>query len=85
MAVERINDLQAFKGYIDEKLSNGGANLTLDEALSGWEIENQTDAEREETVQAIRQGLSDVEAGRTRLFEAFDREFRENHGLPSRA
>jgi hypothetical protein len=85
MATDRANDLRAFKGFIEEKLSNGGADLTLDEALVHWEIENQTDEEREDTLRAIGQGLSDVEAGRTRPFEEFDREFRSKHGLPSRS
>ena len=65
MATERINDLSAFKGFIEEKLANGGTNLTLDEALINWELENQTDEEREETLQAIRLGLDDMYAGRT--------------------
>jgi hypothetical protein len=85
MATDRANDLRAFKGFIEEKLSNGVADLTLDEALVHWELENQTDEEREDTLRAICQGLSDVEAGRTRPFEEFDREFRAKHGLPSRS
>jgi hypothetical protein len=65
MATERINDLSAFKGFIEEKLANGGADLTLDEALIQWELENQTDEERQETLQAIQFGLDDMYAGRT--------------------
>ena len=84
MASERANDLQAFKGFIEEKLANGGAELTLDAALVHWDIENQTDEEREATFRGISDGLADVEAGRTRPFEQFDREFRSKHGLPSR-
>ena len=84
MATERVNDLRAFKGFIEEKLSNGGAELTLEQALVDWELENQTDEEREATVQAIRNGLADVEAGRTRPFAEFDREFRLKHGLSPR-
>jgi hypothetical protein len=84
MAAERANDLRAFRQYIDEQLTNGGAEVTLDEALVYWEAENQTDQEREQTLQALRDRLSDVDAGRTRLFEEFDREFRSKHGLPPR-
>jgi hypothetical protein len=65
VATERINDLRAFKGFIDEKLSNGGTNLTVDEALMNWEIENQTEEEREETLQAIHLGVDNMYAGRT--------------------
>jgi hypothetical protein len=85
MATDRFNDLRAFKGFIEEKLSNGGSELTLDEALVNWEIENQTDEEREETLRAIGLGLADVEAGRTRPLEEFDRDFRLKHGLPPRS
>jgi hypothetical protein len=79
MATERVNDLRAFKGFIEEKLSNGGAELTLEQALVDWELENQTDEEREATVQAIRNGLADVDAGRTRPFADFDREVSARH------
>ena len=65
MSTERVNDLSAFKGFIEEKLANGQTNLTLDEALVNWELENQTDEEREETLRAIRLGLDDMYAGRT--------------------
>jgi predicted transcriptional regulator len=85
MASDRANDLQAFKSFIDEKLANGGADLTLDEALARWEFENSSEEEREETRAAIRQGLADIDAGRVRPFEDFDREFRAKHGIPPRA
>jgi hypothetical protein len=45
-------------------------DLTLDEALMSWEIENQTEEEREETIRAIQLGLDDMYAGRT--VEAFE-------------
>ena len=80
MATERANDLRAFRQYIDQQLSNGGPELTLDEALINWEAENQTDEEKEDTFRAIQQGLADVDAGRTRPFEEFDREFRSKQG-----
>ena len=85
MGIERVNDLRAFKGFIEDKLSNGGADLTLDEDLVHWEVENQTDEEREDTLRAIGEGLSDIEAGRTRPLEEYDREFRSKHGLASRS
>jgi len=65
MATERINDLRAFQGFIEVKLADAGASPTLDEALLHWEIENQTQEDREETLEAIRRGFADVEVGRT--------------------
>jgi hypothetical protein len=85
MPTERYNDLPAFKEFVDGKLSNGGAHLTVDEVVALWEIENHTEEEREEPLEAMRRGLSDLEAGRTRPFEEFDREFRARRGLPSRS
>lgn len=65
MATDRANDLRAFKGFVDEQLANGGADLTLDEALARWEYENSAEEEREATIDAIRRGLDDMHAGRT--------------------
>jgi hypothetical protein len=80
MPTDRGNDLIAFKGFLDEKLSEGGVE-TLDEALGLWEYENQTAEEREHTLEAIREGLADVEAGRTRSAHEALAELREKHNL----
>lgn len=40
---------------------------------------------REDVLEAIRQGLADVDAGRTRPIKDFDREFRAKRGLPPRS
>jgi hypothetical protein len=84
MDTERINDVRAFRSFLDEKLSNGEVSLTLDEALGLWEYENASDEEREETQAAIRQGLADVESGRVEPIEEFDHKFRRAHGLSPR-
>jgi hypothetical protein len=84
MARDRINDVHAFRVFLDEKLANGEANLTLDGALGLWEYENASEAERASTREAIRGGLADVECGRVRPFHEFDREFRQKHGLTPR-
>jgi hypothetical protein len=65
IALDRTNDLYAFRSFIDEQLTSGGTNLTLDEALINWELENQTEEERAETLEAIQLGLDDMYAGRT--------------------
>jgi predicted transcriptional regulator len=65
MSTDRSNDLRAFRGFIDERLADRGADLTLDEALACWEYENTTEEEREETLRAIQRGLDDADAGRT--------------------
>jgi predicted transcriptional regulator len=81
MAHERWNDLRAFLRFVDEKLESGGESLTLDDALSLWDDETQTEEEREETIQAIQRGLDDMHAGRTvDAFEAIA-ELRKKHNL----
>lgn len=82
MAMERANDPRAFHDFLGAKLSNGGADLTLDEALSLWEYENAPEAEREETLRAIQRGLDDMYAGRTRPAEEALRELCRKHGIP---
>jgi hypothetical protein len=85
MATERANDPRAFHAFLGAKLSNGGESNSLDELLSLWEYENSPEEEREATLEAIRQGFADIEQGRVRPIEEFDREFRQKHGLPPRA
>jgi hypothetical protein len=52
MAAERANDLQAFKSFINEQLSNGETVPTVDEVLACWEYENEGEDEREEIASA---------------------------------
>jgi len=85
MATERRNDLRAFRDFVDKQLANGGAIMTLDECLGLWDVENQSDQERDETLAEVLQGLEDLRAGRVRPFEEFDREFRKTHHLPPRS
>jgi hypothetical protein len=83
MSTDRSNDLRAFKSFVDQKLSNGGANLTLDEALGLWDLETQPATEREETVQALREALDDMRAGdRGISAREFLAEARRKYDLP---
>lgn len=82
MAAERANDPKAFHDYLGGMLATEGAGLTLDEALTSWEIENQPGERREETLEAIRRGLADVDAGRTRPAEDVMNDLRRKYNLP---
>ena len=77
MATERANDLKAFLDFARAKLTSGEVDVTLDEVLARWEYENETDAEREDTLRAIREGLDDMHAGRTRPAEEVFAEIRQ--------
>lgn len=63
MAIDRANDLRAFRDFTDGKLSNGGDGLTLDEAIALWDIENSPDDERAATVLAVKEALADMWKG----------------------
>jgi hypothetical protein len=84
MSTGRLDDLQAFRDFVIDQVERG-ADLSPADALSLWEYENQGDDEREDALRAIRQGLADVDAGRVRPFEEFDRELRARRGISARA
>jgi predicted transcriptional regulator len=65
MGTDRIDDIPAFRVFLDEQLASGGAFLTPAEALALWEHRNASDKERE-TVEAIQRGFEDIDAGRVR-------------------
>ncbi len=81
MAIDRRDDPRAFRDFLDAKLLNSVANLTLDDALGLWESENAPDVEQEETLAAIRRGLADVDAGRTRPAREAIAQLRRKHNI----
>jgi hypothetical protein len=82
MSTERANDLLAFKNFVDAQLA-GETVPTVDEVLSLWEFENESEEEREETLEAILRGLADVEAGRVMPAREAVAKLRRKHNLPT--
>jgi predicted transcriptional regulator len=82
MATEHIDDLKAFRDFVDAQLGNGGSSLTPEECLDLWVFENLSDEEREESVAWIRRGLEDLDAGRTRPAREALAELRRKYNLP---
>ena len=80
MATDRANDLLALRSFIDEQLS-GETVPTVDDHAR-WEYENESDEEREETLEAIRRGFADVQAGRVVPAREAVAELRRKHNLP---
>jgi len=70
-------ELKAFRQFLDERIVRG-ENLTPEQALAAWRV---IDVDRREAIEAVREGLDDVEAGRIRPLDEFDKEFRARHGL----
>jgi hypothetical protein len=83
MAANRRDDLMAFRDFVNKQLADGGANLSPDECLALWDLENESDQERADTVQAVREALEQMRAGNTGvpLREALD-ELRRKYNLP---
>jgi hypothetical protein len=63
MATERSDDLRAFSRFVEAKLSGGGGRLTVDDVISLWDTETQSESERSANVKAIQEALDDMEAG----------------------
>ncbi|WP_165249387.1 hypothetical protein [Paludisphaera soli] len=84
MATDRVNDLQGLKGFIEERLSDGSDELSLDDALARWGIENESDEDRRGALDAIREGFADIEAGRLKPARTALNELREKYGLAER-
>ena len=79
MPIERANDPRAFQAFLQEKLNEDSDELLLEDYLDLWHYENQDEIERNATLEAIREGLADVEAGRTRPAREALAELRHKH------
>ncbi len=74
-------ELRDFHAFLGQKLSNGVADVTPEEALDEWRASH-PEAE-EDDVAAIQAALDDVANGDTGMpFDEFDREFRKQHNIP---
>ena len=79
MADSQTSFLAAFHRFVGTQLLlDEGVPITPEEALSRWRA-------HQKTLGAIREGLADVEAGRTVSLDGFDREFRQRHGIEGTA
>lgn len=67
--------LESFHQFVGRQLStDAAARLSPEQVLALWR-------ERQEALAAFREGVADVDAGRTKSLEEFDRDFRLRHGL----
>jgi predicted transcriptional regulator len=67
MSTTTQSELQSFHEFVGRQLSNGGSNLSPEDALLLWR-------ERQETIASIQRGLDDVDAGRVKPWrEVLDR------------
>jgi hypothetical protein len=81
MSMERLDDLSAFRDFVNSRLDEGGSTLTPEECLGLWIFENSSDEERAEVLAEIRLGLEDLNAGRTRPARDALAELRRKYNL----
>jgi hypothetical protein len=86
MATSLSNELQEFHRFVADKLANGHANLSPEEAVDQWRDLHPIPEGLADDVAAVREALADMAAGDTGVpFEDFDLEFRAKHNLPPRS
>jgi hypothetical protein len=82
MTIDPAAELARFQEFIAHHVAKGEA-ITPEEALDLWRLDNPNPDDFGDTVQALREALADMAAGDCGVpLEAFDREFRQRHGLP---
>jgi predicted transcriptional regulator len=77
MAVTQ-DELDNFHRFATDRLRNGEADLTIDDLVIEWDSRR----DRDEINAAIREGLADVDAGRTRPANEVTEELRKKHRIP---
>ena len=78
-----IDDLRAFHEFVGRKLAESGNEPpTPQDCLDLWLIENESPEEEAATLEAIREGLADLDAGRARPVEDVLRDLCRKHNLP---
>lgn len=79
MASAEPTTLQSFHRFLSKQLeSNSADSMSPEEALALWQ-------EEQETLSAIREGLADVEAGRTMSIVEFEQAIRQKFGFKGTA
>jgi predicted transcriptional regulator len=77
MSVREASSLENFHQFVGEQLrSSQAANLTPEEALALWR-------EQQETIEALHEGMDDVESGRVKPLDDFIRDFESRHRIVS--
>ena len=78
-------ELREFHRFVGEKLANGGAHLSPEEALDEWREEHPEQVEFEDDTEAIQAAIDDMENGdKGRPFDEVMEELRTKYGLPKK-
>ena len=78
-----FDDLRAFHEFVGRKLAEAGSDPpSTQDCLDLWLLENRSPGEDSETLEAIREGFADLDAGRTRPAEDVLRDLCRKYDLP---
>jgi hypothetical protein len=81
MSMQSPTDAEAFYQFLGQTLSHGDRETPPESLLRKWRAQREYD----ETVEAIREGFAQMEAGLGKPLDEFDRDFRQRNGLPPRS
>jgi hypothetical protein len=72
-------EVDRFAEFVKQKVSSEDAGPSLEECLRQWREEQ----ELAETIESIKLGIADIEAGRVMSIEEAGRQIRANLGWPA--
>lgn len=76
MSIDVNSELADFHRFVGERLRDGGTKLSPEEALDLWRAANPEPNDYADSVAALREAVSDMQAGDTDIsFEEFEQEF----------
>lgn len=79
MATETKSELLEFHQFTADVLRSGIKDISPEECLELWRAQQH---ELDTSLAAIRRGIEDAKAGRSKPLEQFLRDFRQKHGIP---
>ena len=82
MGTERVDDIHAFRDFLDEQLANGGVYLTPAQALTSGRFKTPVRTRSTKSLRPLRRGFADIEAGRVKPAREALAELRRKHNLP---
>lgn len=83
MNAHPTNELREFYTFLGDRLNNGGAGLSPEEALDEWRDIHPEPFDDEDDVAAIQAAIDDLDRGEKGMpLEEFDRQMREKFNLP---
>jgi len=78
-----LDELQRFHRFAEEKLTNGGTDLTLEDLVEMWSFENPSPQRQREDLLAVKAALRDLDNGDRGIpVEEMIQKMRDKYALP---